>query len=261
VVDALALRRDPSRGALVQVLFNVFNFAQSCLELPGIEAEQVPAGLPGAPFDLTTYLVERDGRFRFELVYNPDLYSAGRIDALLAGLVHLLGTLVASPHQPVGAARLPNLPALRAGLTGGEPPPGARSPLTGGEPAGGEPAGRDPGRAGPGAPRPTERIISEVWCVVLGRPRVSLTDSFFDLGGKSLDLVTVAQRLAGPLGRELRVVDLFRYPSVRALAAFVDGTGGGGGLQQATQRGAARREHARRRTGRHNGPTGPGGRP
>jgi hypothetical protein len=294
VVEALALPRDASRGALVQVLFNVYNFAQSCLELPGIAAEQVPAGLPGAPFDLTAYLVERAGRFRIEFVYNPDLYAAERIDALLAGLVHLLGELVAAPREPVRAAGLPQLPRLRSGLTGGEPQVGAEplpgggsvggaepmtdrespsgaEPLSGGGSVGGaepmtdreSPSGAEPRPggepAGPGADRATERIIAEVWRAVLRRPTVSRTDNFFDLGGKSLDLVTVAERLAGPLGRELRVVDLFRYPSIRALAAFVDGAAGGGAVQQAAERGAARRERARRRSQQPR-PTGPGGR-
>ena len=54
---------------------------------------------------------------------------------------------------------------------------------------------------------------------------VGVTDNFFDSGGGSLAMATVQQRLNRLLGRELRVVDLFRYPTVRALAAHLDGAG------------------------------------
>jgi len=76
---------------------------------------------------------------------------------------------------------------------------------------------------------------------VLGRPTVGVTQNFFDLGGTSLDLVSVAQRLPGPP----RVVDVFRYPTVRALAGFLDGTATSTRLDLAVQRGAARRARYR----------------
>ncbi|WP_052371919.1 non-ribosomal peptide synthetase [Amycolatopsis taiwanensis] len=227
VVDALALPRDASRGALVQVLFNVFNFAQSTLELPGIEARMVPAGLPGSPFDLTTYLVERDGRMRFEVVYNPDLYTAPRIDALLAALVYVLDAAVAHPRRALGEITPPNLDTLRAGLV--EPQPVPLSDL----PADVVPPSTD-----------TEHVVAAAWSAVLGKPAVGVTQNFFDLGGTSMDLVSVAEQLPG----RPRVVDLFRYPTVRALARFLDGDTDSSGLTKAAQRGAARRERARRRT-------------
>lgn len=227
VVDALALPRDPSRGALVQVLFNVFNFAQSTVELPGVEASMVPAGLPGSPFDLTTYLVERDGRMRFEVVYNPDLYTATRIDALLAALVHLLDAAVAHPRRALDEITPPHLDALRTGLV--EPQRVSLGDL----PADVVPPSTE-----------TEHVVAAAWSAVLGKPAVGVTQNFFDLGGTSMDLVSVAEKLPG----KPRVVDLFRYPTVRALAGFLDGETDSSGLTKAAQRGAARRERARRRT-------------
>ncbi len=67
-----------------------------------------------------------------------------------------------------------------------------------------------------------ERTIAAIWCEVLGLDRVGVGESFFDLGGHSLRLVQVQARLRQALGRELSVVELFQYPTVAALARFLD---------------------------------------
>ncbi len=53
---------------------------------------------------------------------------------------------------------------------------------------------------------------------MLGLERVDVTDNFFDLGGDSLLILRLHRRIEEELGRNLRVLDLFRFPSVRALA-------------------------------------------
>ncbi|MFJ7901541.1 type I polyketide synthase [Streptomyces sp. NPDC096198] len=68
----------------------------------------------------------------------------------------------------------------------------------------------------------TERLLAQVWEEVLGVDTVGVHDTFFDIGGTSLHLVAVQRRLTEMLGRTLPVVDLFRYSTVRALAAHLD---------------------------------------
>ena len=60
-----------------------------------------------------------------------------------------------------------------------------------------------------------------LWREVLGTDRVGVEDNFFDLGGHSLSLIRLAQRLAEVLGSTATAVDLFRYPTVRAQAAHL----------------------------------------
>ncbi len=73
------------------------------------------------------------------------------------------------------------------------------------------------------APRtPTEEAIAAVWREILGRERVGIHDNFFEAGGSSLLLVQVHARLKRALGREITMVQLFRHPSVQALARFLD---------------------------------------
>jgi acyl transferase domain-containing protein/acyl carrier protein/NAD(P)-dependent dehydrogenase (short-subunit alcohol dehydrogenase family) len=65
------------------------------------------------------------------------------------------------------------------------------------------------------------RAISAAWREVLQVPAVGSEDNFFDLGGHSLLLLQVQAKLLESLGREVPVVDLFRYPTVSALAAWL----------------------------------------
>jgi hypothetical protein len=70
-----------------------------------------------------------------------------------------------------------------------------------------------------------ERVVAGVWEEVLGVEAVGGDDNFFDLGGQSLLLVRVHSRLVEKLGREIAVVELFRYPTVRTLARHLSGEG------------------------------------
>jgi hypothetical protein len=69
---------------------------------------------------------------------------------------------------------------------------------------------------------PLQRRIAEIWQEVLGVSRVGVADTFFDLGGHSLLLVRVHRRLATILPAPIELVDLFRYPTVAALAAYCE---------------------------------------
>jgi amino acid adenylation domain-containing protein len=68
-----------------------------------------------------------------------------------------------------------------------------------------------------------ERTIAEVYRDLLRVARVGLHDNFFDLGGHSLLVVRAHQRLKEALGKEIPVLDLFRFPTVAALARHLGG--------------------------------------
>jgi amino acid adenylation domain-containing protein len=67
-----------------------------------------------------------------------------------------------------------------------------------------------------------EAKISEIWASVLGRAEVGIEDNFFDIGGSSLLLMQVVAQ-ARRQGLELKVLTLFRYPTVRGLAEHLSG--------------------------------------
>ncbi|QSB16307.1 amino acid adenylation domain-containing protein [Natronosporangium hydrolyticum] len=229
IVEDLGVARDPSRSPLIQVIFNAYTFGSPQLALPGVTASPVPVAPPGSPFDLTVYLLERDGELVLDLLYNRDLYDADRMSRLAADLPALLANLVSAPDRPVAEVpgefrtdRVPEVAAVTPAPAGGPVLPA--DPVT-----------------------PTERLVADVWRQVLGLTAVRATDNFFDVGGHSLALVAVQHRLAELTGRSLPVVDLFRYPSVRALAAHLDGDAPDPELSRAAQVAAARRSRSRRR--------------
>jgi amino acid adenylation domain-containing protein len=73
-----------------------------------------------------------------------------------------------------------------------------------------------------------ERTIAAIWCEVLSLPEVPVTESFFDLGGHSLLVVRVERLIRERLGREVPLIELFRYPTVETLAGFLSGRLAGG---------------------------------
>lgn len=66
-----------------------------------------------------------------------------------------------------------------------------------------------------------ERTIAAVWCEVLRVPSVGSRDNFFDLGGHSLLVVQVHQRLTSALQLSFPITDLFRFSTVQAIAAHL----------------------------------------
>jgi acyl-coenzyme A synthetase/AMP-(fatty) acid ligase len=76
------------------------------------------------------------------------------------------------------------------------------------------------------APRTeTERMIAGLWQEVLGLEKVGVNDNFFDLGGHSLSVVMLHNRMKAASKKELSIVDLFRYPTVGSLAKLLSPEG------------------------------------
>jgi NAD(P)-dependent dehydrogenase (short-subunit alcohol dehydrogenase family)/aryl carrier-like protein len=66
-----------------------------------------------------------------------------------------------------------------------------------------------------------ERTIAAAWREVLGLDVIDVNTSFFTLGGQSILLIQLLSKLKRSTGRDLTVVDLFRHPTVSALAAHL----------------------------------------
>jgi surfactin family lipopeptide synthetase A len=71
------------------------------------------------------------------------------------------------------------------------------------------------------AERPTEAVVSEIWTEVIGNA-VGRETNFFDAGGDSLKLIRLNERLNSRLMVTLKLVDLFRFPTVRTMSAHVE---------------------------------------
>jgi amino acid adenylation domain-containing protein len=67
-----------------------------------------------------------------------------------------------------------------------------------------------------------EKMISQVWKKALGIAKVRKDDDFFEIGGHSLVSVEVMSLLEKKLGISLPLNSIFRYPTLRGLAAFLE---------------------------------------
>jgi acyl carrier protein len=66
-----------------------------------------------------------------------------------------------------------------------------------------------------------ERAIAAIWQAVLKVKQVGIHDNFFELGGNSLLIAQAHHRLREELKCDLSLVDMFKYPTVSALAQHI----------------------------------------
>ncbi|GLZ75506.1 hypothetical protein Afil01_03130 [Actinorhabdospora filicis] len=97
----------------------------------------------------------------------------------------------------------------------------------------------------------TEAVIAGIWRRVLGHDRFGARDNFFDVGGHSLLLGRVHHLLTTETGRDVPVVDLFRFPTVAALAGHLERPAEAADGPVPTRRRPARARALRREIGEH----------
>jgi aryl carrier-like protein len=89
---------------------------------------------------------------------------------------------------------------------------------------------------------PLEEALAEVWAEVLRVERVGRDHGFFQLGGHSLLLLRLQSRIRERMGRQVSVVDLFRFPTVAALSEHLAAEPSAAPApRQGSERGARRR--------------------
>ncbi|HEY6390642.1 MAG TPA: amino acid adenylation domain-containing protein, partial [Bryobacteraceae bacterium] len=66
-------------------------------------------------------------------------------------------------------------------------------------------------------------VVAEVWQTVLGIAAPDVDRAFFDLGGSSLQLLQMQGHLERRLNTEVKLQELFQYPTLRSLSDFLAG--------------------------------------
>ncbi|WP_191877993.1 non-ribosomal peptide synthetase [Streptomyces filipinensis] len=69
---------------------------------------------------------------------------------------------------------------------------------------------------------PVEEHIAEIWSDILGRERISVQESFFEIGGHSILAIRMTSTLQDEFGIDLSLRTVFEHPTVRSLAAAVE---------------------------------------
>lgn len=92
-----------------------------------------------------------------------------------------------------------------------------------------------------------EQSLAQIWKDILHVEQLGVDDNFFDFGGHSLQVVQVQNRLRETVGIDVPVLKLFQFPTIRALAKFIEEQNGGAGGDDAFR--ARIEERTRRRQG------------
>jgi ubiquinone/menaquinone biosynthesis C-methylase UbiE/acyl carrier protein len=93
-----------------------------------------------------------------------------------------------------------------------------------------------------------ERALVKIWQEVLQLDHIGVQDNFFDLGGNSLLMVQMHQQVQQRLSAELSVIELFRYPTIYAIAAHLQSkVSSQSAMKQSQNRAAWRREQLKNR--------------
>ncbi len=240
-------------GVPGQLYISGAGLADGYLNRPGATAERFrpdPYGPPGARMYATGDLALRraDGALEFlgridrQVKLRGLRIEPGEIEAALSALPgvreavvivredrpgdqRLVGYTTGDPWEPAalrGALKrtlpehlvpasyvhLPALPLSPSGKLDRAALPAPARPATA---AGGEPLV-------PGA----QQTVAAVWRQVLDVEEIGPDDDFFDLGGHSLLATQVVARLRSELGAGISVMDLFKHPTVRQLAALAE---------------------------------------
>ncbi len=68
----------------------------------------------------------------------------------------------------------------------------------------------------------TEASLLKIWQDELQNSDISLDDNFFDVGGKSINIPPIIIQCIKQLDVKIKIVDIFQYPTVKALAKFLE---------------------------------------
>lgn len=68
----------------------------------------------------------------------------------------------------------------------------------------------------------TEKMLADIWQTVLGIKQVGIHDNFFELGGDSLLTVQIRSKLQETFNQDFLTTDLFQYPTISALADYIN---------------------------------------
>lgn len=106
LLEELHPTRDLSYAPLFQVLFNMVNLPEFENQWDTVRVDMAWPQELGSKFDLTLFVEEHANGLLLNLVYNADLFTAERMQEMLAQYAFLAEQLVRDPAMPLGSLSL-----------------------------------------------------------------------------------------------------------------------------------------------------------
>ncbi|KAG8528559.1 NRPS [Bacidia gigantensis] len=200
IVETLNPSRYALQNPLVEIMFAFQTTSTAPFNLAGIPVSYFGINNLTTRFDLEVHWEDRPDHLRCVMFYRLDVFKASTIEKFGHELVVLLetiadnaDTLLMTDHLESETIELESyapLPEFLASVQGPDGPP----------------------------QNATERTIISVFEIVLGQEELTRQSHFFELGGHSLLVTLACSKLKKALLKEVKIVDIFSYPTPAALA-------------------------------------------
>lgn len=221
LVDALRDKRDASRNPLFDVLLAYQNFAVTELRIPGLTLTSFDRDHTEAKFDITLFAFEHDDKIMLKVEYATSLFKKETIERFIGSFIKIAETIAAGQDIILSDIEIVN---------------GQDQDML----------NKDQGRCFKEAKvendtetplgNPVEASVAEVsvedklvqiWSDVLkiDKNQISLTDSFAALGGNSLRVLALINKIYRELGVNVPLKVVFERRNIRGLTEYVLGAG------------------------------------
>ena len=202
LIDDLKIKREAAHSPLFNVVFQIFNRDIGLLEgtFPGFKKQIDFYNSNFFQHDLVIRVGIEDEKIGFDLNYNIDLFTDITAKALARAYCLFVDEVVLKLNQPfskIGISFKQNKPKVFKLKCNQKKPEvqGDKNNL-----------------------QNIEQQIMEIWKEVLGSEYVCRSDNFFYLGGHSLKLIQVHDRIEKLYPGKSSIADLFNYYTVDSLA-------------------------------------------
>ena len=182
-------------------LFQFYFFYQTAFLQPRKVADLTVSPMPtfsvGTPFELQLGFVERQEGIRAQLEYNPDLFDATTIRAILEYYGKILSALLADANTRLSELPAPQRPSVASAAT----------------------LHAQPQVHDFVAPRDSVELqLALMWERLIGRQPIGVRDDFFEIGGQSLLAAQMVTEIEKEFGKKIDLSTLLTASTIEALA-------------------------------------------
>ncbi len=214
LIQKLNVPSEPSRIPLAPVIFNL-DPALSGVHFSGCKTQITSGPRFFFHYDLGFNLVDEGETLLVECDYNTTLFDDETIRYWIAGFKTLLESIIENSDQTI--TRMPM-------LSEADRPKARKRPRA--RVSSASLSDTQSLHAEFVAPRSgAEEKLAHIWRSTLNVDRVSSAANFFELGGQSLQAVSLFAKIEETFGKKLPLATLFSAPTIQALAKVLEGDG------------------------------------
>ena len=204
LVDQLAIPRDFSRNPLLDVLFVSENVDAPELSVEGVTFSPYEFVNPVSHVDMILLIIHEGEEIRMMLEYSTTLFKRSTAENFIRCYLEVVRQAAENLDLAVGMFDIPFSPEGKIGVWNGLPEAPTKK------------------AAEYAAPQSEiELTIAAVWQEILNRDKVGINDIFFEVGGNSLGLLKVKNRLKEILGHEIPDIKFLEYPTIGTFSDYL----------------------------------------